>query len=93
MWAWIGAALALLGTGIGIWRARRPALSYYEAHVYHMTSRSHVRFAAVSAAFAVLFVVGAVYPRLPAVPLLGIYTVLIVLYGASFVRGAAGEDE
>jgi hypothetical protein len=44
-------------------------------------------------AFVVLFVVGALYPRVPAVPLLAIYTVLFVLYGASFVRGASGEDE
>ena len=93
MWAWIGAGLALLGTAVAAVRACRPALSYYETHVYHMTRRSHVQFAATSAAFAVLFFVGALYPRLPAVPLLGIYTVLIVLYGASFVRGAAGEDE
>ncbi len=93
MWAWIGAGLALAGTLLGAWRARRPALSYYESHVYHMTSRSHARFAAASMAFVVLFVVGALYPRVPAVPLLAIYTVLFVLYGASFVRGASGEDE
>jgi len=85
--------MALLGTLVSAWRARRPALSYYEAHVYSMTPRSHARFAAASAAFALLFVVAGLYPRLPAVPLLAIYTVLIVLYGASFVRGAAGEDE
>ncbi len=85
--------MALLGMLVAAGRARRPALSYYEAHVYHMTPHSHARFAAVSAAFAVLFVIAGLYPRLPAVPPLAIYTVLIVLYGASFVRGAAGEDE
>lgn len=93
MWAWIGAGTALLGTLLAVWRAKRPTQSYYEAHVYHMTPRSHARFATASAAFTLLFVVAAVYPRLPAVPLLAVYTVLIVLYGSSFVRGAAGEDE
>lgn len=93
MWDWIGAALALLGAALAGWRARRPAASYYEAHVYHMTPRSHGRFAVLSLVFAVLFVVAALYPRLPGVPLLAVYAVFIILYGASFVRGASGEDE
>jgi hypothetical protein len=93
MWAWIGAALALCGGLLAVRHARRPGSSYYEAHVYHMTPRSHGRFAAVSVAFAVLFVAAGLYPRVPAVPLLAVYTVLIILYGASFVRGAVGEDE
>jgi uncharacterized membrane protein len=93
MWSWIGFGTAVLGTAVALWRARSRGQSYYEAHVYFMTSRSHARFAALSGAFALLFAVAALYPRLPAVPLLAIYAVLIILYGASFVRGAAGEDE
>lgn len=94
MWAWIGAALALGGTLLAVGRARRSELSYYESQVYHMTRRSHLRFAAVSALFVLLFVAAGLLPAIPAaVPLLALYTVLIVLYGASFVRGASGEDE
>jgi hypothetical protein len=93
VWNWTGAGLALLGALVAGRLACRPAASYYEAHLYHMTPRSHGRFAVLSLGFAVLFVVAGLYPRLPGVPLLAIYTVLIILYGASFVRGASGEDE
>jgi hypothetical protein len=93
VWGWIGAGVALMGTLLAAWCARRRAPSYYESHVYDMTPRSHARFAIASVAFFALFVVGALYPSFPSVPLLAIYTVFIVLYGASFVRGATGEDE
>jgi hypothetical protein len=93
VWSWIGAVLALAGTLLAASRAWRPGVSYYESQVYHMTRRSHLRFAAVSALFVLLFAAGGLEPRVPAVPLLAVYTVLIVLYGASFVRGASGEDE
>lgn len=93
MWSWIGFGLAVVGSLVAAWRGRGGALSYYEADVYHMSPQSHRRFAAASAIFAAVFLAAAAVPRLPAVPLLAVYVVFIVLYGASFVRGAAGEDE
>ncbi len=66
--------------------------SFYAGAVYHMTSRSHRRFAALSAAFAVGFSAALRWPVLD-IPLLAVYTLALVLYGSSFARGFSGEDE
>ncbi len=58
-----------------------------------MDAAVHRNIAAISAACAVLFALDHVF-RLPiGVPLLAVYTLIAVLYGASFLRGATGEDE
>jgi hypothetical protein len=79
VYAIAGAALALAGALLALTRARRPP-SFYAAGVYHMTRRSHRRFAALRWPFIVL-------------PLLAIYTLAFVLYASSFARGFSGEDE
>jgi len=93
MWNWIGAALAGFCTAIALHRARLPSNLFYEAGVYGMSARSHRRFALLSGMFTLLFLAGRLWARLPTLPLLAIYTVFAILYGASFVRGATGEDE
>ena len=93
MWNWIGAALAGFCTLLALRYARRPSGSFYEVTVYGMSARSHFRFAALSASFTLLFLLGNRWARLPTLPLLAVYTVLALLYAASFVRGATGEDE
>ncbi|MFN2461608.1 MAG: hypothetical protein ABR591_13130 [Candidatus Velthaea sp.] len=86
-----GMALSMLGAALGLLAmGHRP--SSYAQSVYHMTARSHRRFALVS-----LFAVGAFGVALRwnalAVPLLAVYILAAVLYGASFARGFSGEDE
>ncbi len=93
MWNWIGAAVAGFCALLALRRAHRPCGSFYEVTVYAMSARSHCRFALLSATFTMVFLLGNVWARLPTLPLLAIYTVFAILYGASFVRGATGEDE
>ncbi len=74
-------------------RARASGGSFYEEAGYGMTARSHRRFALFSGIFALLFLAGTIRAVLPTLPLLAIFTVFAILYGASFVRGSTGEDE
>jgi len=93
MWALIGLGSALLGAALAVWRLKARTASFYEHEVYGMTRVSHLRFAQISSAFAVLFALCVFIPKLPAVAVLAAYAVLLILYAATFVRGAAGEDE
>lgn len=86
-----GIVLSVLGAVLALARGRS-APSFYARDVYAMTGRSHVAFAAISAAFALAFVGSLRVPAL-GVPLLAVYTLLLVLYGASFLRGYGGEEE
>jgi hypothetical protein len=87
----LGVALTCGGGALALWRARRPR-SFYAADVYHMTQRSHRRFAALSAVFAAGFLLSLRWPALN-LPLLAVYTLLLVLYASSFARGFSGEDD
>jgi hypothetical protein len=91
VYAILGLALSLGGGTLALWRARAPR-SFYAADVYHMTRRSHRRFAALSAAFAAGFAASLRWPVIN-LPLLAAYTLLLVLYSSSFARGFSGEDE
>jgi hypothetical protein len=91
VYAVLGLALSLGGGALALWRGRAPR-SFYAADVYHMTRRSHRRFAALSAAFGAGFLVSLRWPVLN-LPLLAVYTLLLVLYASSFARGFSGEDE
>jgi hypothetical protein len=91
VYAILGIVLSCGGGGLALWRARAPR-SYYAAEVYHMTRRSHRRFAALSAVFAAGFAAALRWPVLN-LPLLSAYTLLLVLYASSFARGFSGEDE
>lgn len=93
MWPSIGLGSALLGIALALWQSKSRAASFYEREVYGMTRVSHLRFAQISSAFAIAFTLCAFIPKLPAVAVLAAYSVLLILYAASFVRGATGEDE
>lgn len=93
MWALIGVGSALLGAVLALWRSKSRAASFYEHEVYGMTHASHLRFAQISSAFAIAFTLCVFMPKLPAVAFLAAYSVLLILYAATFVRGATGEDE
>jgi hypothetical protein len=90
-YALLGLVLSLIGAVVALTRGRAPK-SFYAADVYHLTNRSHRRFAALSALFAGGFLAALRWPLLD-VPLLAVYTLLLVLYGSSFARGFSGEDE
>ena len=91
MYAIIGLVLCAAGGLLALTRARAPR-SFYAADVYHMTRRSHQGFAAASAAFATGFLIALRWPILD-IPLLAVYTLLLVLYASSFARGFSGEGE
>jgi len=72
------------------WRkSRTPATGYAEA--YLMTAASHRRFAAFSAACALLFL-GTRFLGALTLPLLGLYVLILTLYLASFARGFSEEE-
>jgi hypothetical protein len=81
-----------LGGGVLALTRLRARQSFYAGEVYHMTLRSHRRFAAISAIFATGFLV-ALRWQLIGIPLLAIYTLLFVLYASSFARGFSEEDD
>lgn len=93
MWAMIGLGSALLGAALALWRSKSRAASFYEHEVYGMTRASHLRFAHISSAFAVAFTPCIFIPKLPTIAFLAVYSVLLILYAATFIRGATGEDE
>jgi hypothetical protein len=87
----LGLGLSIAGGVLALTRGRAPR-SFYATDVYHMTMRSHRRFALLSAAFASGFLMALFWPVL-AIPLLAVYTLLLVIYASSFARGFSGEDE
>jgi len=90
-YAALGLGLSLGGAALALTRARGRR-SFYASDVYHMTARSHRRFAALSALFAVASALALLWPVL-AIPLLAVYALLLILYLSSFARGFSGEDE
>ena len=85
----LSAALLIVATA----RSRGDGRSYYEGRLYDMTPGAHRRYAAAFAGFAALFAAGIVWRAVPAVPALAVFCVVAILYGATFIRGAIGEDE
>jgi hypothetical protein len=66
----------------------------YDAGVYAMDRRAHLRYAAISVAFAMFFAF-ALALRLEAAGIgaLALYALIAVFYVTSFLRGAFGPDE
>ncbi len=91
LYALAGVLASLSGAGVALARTRG-ARSFYAADVYHMTQRSHRRFAAASVVFAAAFIAALRWPVLT-IPLLAVYALLLVLYLSSFARGFSGEDD
>lgn len=87
----LGLTLSIAGTLLAFTRAHFTR-SFYAEGVYHMTSRSHRRFAAASAAFGAGFIAALRWPAI-SIPLLAVYTLSLVFYLSSFARGFSDEDE
>jgi hypothetical protein len=92
IYAGIGAALSCGAAAVAFLRSRAARGSSYAEGVYHMTERSHRRFAALSTAFGAGFLAASRWPGF-VIPLLAVYTLLLVLYASSFARGFSGEDD
>jgi hypothetical protein len=90
-YAAFGLLLSLAGAAFAFSR-ERAAHSFYAADVYHLTARSHRRFVALSALTAAGFVIALRWPIIE-LPLLALYTLLLVLYASSFARGFADDDQ
>jgi hypothetical protein len=90
-YALFGIGLALAGGAFAFNRARARR-SFYAADVYHLTARSHRRFAALSGVFAAGFLFALRWPPFE-IPLLAVYTLLLVLYATSFARGFSSEED
>lgn len=87
----IGIVLSGAGAALAFFRGRR-VTSFYANDVYHMTERSHRRFAWASIAFTGAFAIALRFDAL-AVPLLAMYVLAFILYASSFARGYSGDDE
>ncbi len=90
-YALLGIVLCLGGGAFALRRARAER-TFYAGAVYHMTAKSHRWFAALSGAFLAAFGLALRWPVL-VIPLLAVYTLLLILYASSFARGFSGEDE
>jgi hypothetical protein len=92
MWNQLGLAIALAVAAVA-WHRSRSQGGYYDEDVYGMTPATHRRYALASLSFAFYF--GAAWRLGGTVQGLGgltVYAVVVILYGASFLRGAE-EDE
>ncbi len=93
IWSIIGLTLTATVGLLALYRSRLGSGNFYADRVYDMTPAIHRRCAYMGFALAAVFLVSLVWPRIPVIALLTISTVGAILYGASFVRGAIGEDE
>lgn len=92
MWSLAGLFAAIAMTLLA-WRRSRNQGGYYDAQVYAMTARTHRGFALSGLAFAAFFAATFVLGRESVGTVgLGIFTVVAIFYGTSFLRGAS-EDE
>lgn len=91
MYAVAGIVIALAAAVFAFSRAARGG-GVYATDLYHMTARTHRRFGIVSIVFAALAALSLAL-RAIEIPVLAIYTLVLILYGSSFVRGFSGEDE
>ena len=103
MWLWSGFALSLVLAALAWWRSRASAPTFYEGEVYGMDPGAHRKYALGFALGAVLFLVAPAFLGLlrPVPPpwgwwpeiLFAFLVLTAILYGATFARGASGEDE
>jgi hypothetical protein len=94
MWNLIG-IVAALAVGTVAWqRSRAGSGGFYDEAVYGMSPLIHRRYAVASFAFAAFFAVTfVVHAYSIGIAGLAVYTLIAILYGASFLRGASDEHE
>jgi len=98
MWGWSGIVLSAALALVACARSQASSRTYYEGEVYGMEGATHRKYALGFAAFAAAFLVLAWRP--PGDPFAWVPTALLamvvlvgILYLATFLRGASGEEE
>jgi hypothetical protein len=89
MWPVLGIALATALAATAWWRARMGS-GYYDGELYGMTPAGHRRYAAAGLVLACACVAALLWQPL-AIPALAMVVIAVILYAASFARGAADE--
>jgi len=100
MWVWAGFVLSL-GLALVAWaRSRASSRTYYEGEVYGMGPTAHRKYALAFAAAGAGFLLELVWQPSGPGPFAWVPTALLaatvllgILYLATFVRGASGEEE
>lgn len=92
MWNGAGLLLCLIVIAVALLKSKRGGGNYYAGEVYGMTARSHRAYAALSGAFAAVFIAAYFIAGLPIVPLLGAYALIFIFYFSSFARGFSDEE-
>ena len=91
--------IAVLGAGLAllvVWQTRRVLRhggSFYDREIYGMTPVVHRRIGGTAAVVALLCIGLSAFPSIPVTPFVAVETVAVILYLASFARGASHEDE
>jgi hypothetical protein len=87
-----GAVLASV-VAIAAWRRSLRRGGYYDHMEYGMESRTHLRYCAISLAFAAFFAVAlALQWTIAGMVALAAFVAIAVFYGASFLRGASHDE-
>lgn len=95
MWPALSGVVLSLGLALAAWlRSRARTRTYYEDEIYGMTPGAHRRYALFFAAMGAPFAAGLVLTSIFVEELAGtVLAIGAILYGATFLRGASGEDE
>ncbi len=93
MWVVSGLVLSLGLALVACWRRAARTGGHYERDIYGMDAAAHSRYALAFSGFTTLFIAALFLPGFPVTPLLAVLAFVAIFYGATFLRGASGEDE
>jgi hypothetical protein len=92
MWVVSGLVLSIVLALVAWTRSKAGSGTYYESQVYGMGPAAHRGYGLAFAALAAVLMLALMWPAM-ALPALAVFAVVAILYGATFLRGASGEDE
>ena len=90
-WQGVGLVLSIALAAFAFYRSRVPG-GFYDAEVYGMTARTHLRYSIVSAAFAILFAAAWILRVDVEVAAFAGFALVAIFYLTSFLRGAHEDD-
>jgi hypothetical protein len=92
MWVVSGLVLSIVLALVAWARSKAASGTYYESQVYGMGPAAHRGYCLAFAGLAVALLGALMWPAI-ALPVLAVFAVVAILYGATFLRGASGEEE